>query len=399
MEPDYTSVEGYGDEQCDGVDSDCDGSTDEGVEGELADMQAGVCVGSLKRCVDGAWVEPEYALLSGYAVNDSPCDEVDNDCDGRLDEGIADPEVCDGVDNDCDGSTDEEWDPADAPLADVQVGVCEGVKRVCEAGAGWVEPRYSEVSGYGDEVCDGVDSDCDGSTDEDINPADAPLAENQVGVCEGSLQSCVEGDWVSDYAGVSDYETVIEESLSDGADNDCDGDVDEVPPPCFPDCPNFVRIEGGSFMMGSDDEEAYDSEQPVHQVQVSTFWMAESEVTVAQYQRCVDAGVCTEPSIGSEYCTWGKSGYENHPVNCVDWGQARTFSRWVGGDLPTEAQWEYAARGGQSFRYAGSDNPDEVAWYDANAESTREVKTKRPNGYGLYPSGNDLTRCREETPR
>ena len=77
-------------------------------------------------------------------------------------------------------------------------------------------------------------------------------------------------------------------------------------------------------------------------------------------------------------------------MNCVDWGQARTFAVWVGGDLPTEAQWEYAARGGEDYLYAGSDNVDEVGWYSGNSRiRTQPVKTKRANGYGLYDmSGN-----------
>ena len=88
-------------------------------------------------------------------------------------------------------------------------------------------------------------------------------------------------------------------------------------------------------------------------------------------------------------CTFS-TGYEDHPVSCVTWGQARTFARWVGGDLPTEAQWEYAARGGRSYQYSGADDPDEVAWYSKNAgDLTHSVKQKQPNTYGLYDmSGN-----------
>ena len=140
-------------------------------------------------------------------------------------------------------------------------------------------------------------------------------------------------------------------------------------------------------MMGSND--GGDHEKPVHRVSVSAFRIAESEVTVRQYRKCVEAGVCTEPNTGGE-CTWGKSGYDDHPINCVDWGQARTFSRWVGGDLPTEAQWEYAARGGQGFKYSGSDDASAVGWYDSNSSPlTHPVKRKQKNGYGLYDmSGN-----------
>ena len=101
------------------------------------------------------------------------------------------------------------------------------------------------------------------------------------------------------------------------------------------------------------------------------------------------AGVCSVPKRDFR-CNWGMSDRDDHPINCVDWGQARTFSRWVGGDLPTEAQWAYAARGGQTFKYAGSNDPDEVAWYRSNSgKRTHEVKTKRKNGYQLYDmSGN-----------
>ena len=137
-------------------------------------------------------------------------------------------------------------------------------------------------------------------------------------------------------------------------------------------------------MMGSEEN---DNERPIHQVTVQAFQMSETEVTVGQYRQCVDDGRCTEPA-----CDWtsSPSDKEDHPINCVDWGQARTFAVWAGADLPTEAQWEYAAKGGANYEYAGSDNADEVAWYSANSQvSTQPVKTKRANGYGLYDmSGN-----------
>ena len=107
--------------------------------------------------------------------------------------------------------------------------------------------------------------------------------------------------------------------------------------------------------MGSHDGSS--DEKPVHHVHVKAFFFAASEITVGQYRRCVKAGVCTAPSEhgnhwSTNYCNWGHLGRDNHPINCIDWGQARTFSHWVGGDLPTEAQWEYAARNaGQDIKY------------------------------------------------
>jgi formylglycine-generating enzyme required for sulfatase activity len=96
-------------------------------------------------------------------------------------------------------------------------------------------------------------------------------------------------------------------------------------------------------------------EKPAHRVTVASFQMGKSEVTVGQYRRCVQAGSCTAPDTGGN-CNWGKSVREDHPVNCVDWDQARAFATWAGARLPSEAEWEYAARsGGRSQTYPWGD--------------------------------------------
>ena len=150
---------------------------------------------------------------------------------------------------------------------------------------------------------------------------------------------------------------------------------------------HWASIPGGILSTSRGDGES--NEEPVSTVQVSGFELSRSEVTVAQYRACVEDGVCTAPETG-KFCVWGKSEIEEHPVNCVTWSQANTFVGWAGGRLPTEHEWAYAAKGGQSYVFAGSDLIDEVAWYVGNSDrSTHSVCGKQPNGYGLCDmSGN-----------
>lgn len=160
----------------------------------------------------------------------------------------------------------------------------------------------------------------------------------------------------------------------------------------------WINVPAGRFMMGSRD--GRQRERPLHLVEVEAFQISETEVTVSQYNQCVEAGVC--PPAQWDNCriesekrwVWGSAPdhlrRERHPVVCVDWDQARTFSKWVGGDLPTEAQWEYAARGGEASLYSGSDSLGEVAWFSGNSgDKTHEVGGKKSNGYGIFDmSGN-----------
>lgn len=160
----------------------------------------------------------------------------------------------------------------------------------------------------------------------------------------------------------------------------------------------MIRVTGGTFLMGSND--GRDNEKPVHEVRVNSFSIGQTQVT----QELWKAVMGSNPSNNLE--SYGKK----FPVNCVGWTDCQTFIRKLNQltgkrfHLPTEAEWEFASRGGiqsKGYRYSGSNNIDAVAWYASNRHKClpnepHDVATKLPNELGIYDmSGNGWEWCQD----
>jgi formylglycine-generating enzyme required for sulfatase activity len=122
----------------------------------------------------------------------------------------------------------------------------------------------------------------------------------------------------------------------------------------------LVTIPAGSFVYGCDertDGQCGPSEAAEQHAELGAFRIDRTEVRVSEYRRCVDGGACAPPAVASG-CNWSTPGRGDHPVNCVDWDQAAAYCGWVGKRLPTEQEWEKAARGTDGRAYPwGNDGP------------------------------------------
>ncbi|MDD6900413.1 MAG: SUMF1/EgtB/PvdO family nonheme iron enzyme [bacterium] len=229
----------------------------------------------------------------------------------------------------------------------------------------------------------------DVNADGSVNVSDVTALVNQIiGSGSYSAQACdVNGDGE---VNVSDVTALVNLIINGGGESEDSNQTFTVNGVSF----DMIAVEGGTFTMGATAEQvsdAYSDEKPTHQVTLSSYYIGKTEVTQELWQ----AVMGSNPS--------GFSG-ANLPVEKVSWEDCQIFIAILNEltgkyfRLPTEAEWEYAARGGnksKGYKYSGSNTIDDVAWYSSNSSSkTHPVATKAPNELGIYDMiGNVLEWC------
>jgi len=142
---------------------------------------------------------------------------------------------------------------------------------------------------------------------------------------------------------------------------------------------DMVYIPGGNFVMGSSEQGAEPNESPLHFVRLSPYWLDATEVTVGAYRDCVRRGLCRVPTLTSTDCTYPRD-LESLPMNCVSFDEADRFCLAHQKRLPTEAEWEFSARGEQTRVFPWGDTTPSCAHVVATLRGNEDDALCSPQG-------------------
>jgi formylglycine-generating enzyme required for sulfatase activity len=412
------------DEDGDGYGTDCDNGTDcldtdytiwtgcfgcEDRDGDLHDAYDAIwCPTGDDNCDDVTSTNEFNWTVNGC----SSCVDTDGDgygtnCDLGDDCAINNPFYstgCEGcTDGDYDGDGHDAYDATWCPTGDDNCDDMTGSHEFNWTPTGCASCTDNDSDGrgancdLGGDCHDGDNSiwtDCPGCEDTDgdnhavYNATLCPTGDDNCDDMTGSH----EFNWTS--TGCSSCIDNDNDGYGDYCDNgaDCDDDDNTIHTGCF-----LVAIPAGCFDMGDAFGEGSSNELPVHNVCISAFFIDDHEVTNAEYKSCVLAGGCVAPNDTTKY---NDASYANHPVGHVDWDRASTYCTWAGERLPTEAEWEYAARGGLSgnrFPWGDTIGCSDANYYSDSSSSydrdklnascvgdSSEAGDYAANGYGLY---------------
>ena len=416
-------------ELCDGLDQDCDSEIDEAAW--YADVD-GDGFG------DADSIDTTCVMPSGYVSDWTDCD----DANGAI--SPAATEVCGGDDEDCDGLTDDLDDSvadrvkwyadADGDLwgDGTAVWACVGPVGTVASDGDCDDSDYG-VSPDGMEVCGGTDEDCDGLTDE----ADPGVLDAQEWYLDSdgdgfggvvTTEACVQPSGYAETDGDCD-DTNIDifpdavEACGDGTDQDCDGTDSDCPLVDYATAwgSEMITISAGTFTMGGGAGDP-DGTYTDHDVTLTRdFWIGETEITRGQWESSPANASWTYSSMPSYPCTTSTT-TDDCPADTMSWYDVAKYCNALSAEegltacyladgtdvaaayltdpyacpgyrMPTEAEWEYAARAGEDTEFSGSNTASDVAWYTVNAYDlgtyAHEVATLVPNARGLYDmSGN-----------